>query len=964
MTGDRWQRVKALFQAAIEQPPEDRGAFLASATGDDADLRREVESLLASDARDVGFLERLQEPDLALHCAPPAALDTVTTVTAKSRVPLSAGRTVGTYEIIGELGAGAMGEVYRARDTRLNRDVALKVVAGLFSDDPNRLARFRREAQLLAALNHPNIGAIYGVEESAGVRALVLELVDGPTLADRIAQGAMPLDRALAVARQIADALEAAHEQGIVHRDLKPANVKVRADGVVKVLDFGLAKALAFDASGSGSAPPTAFDTAATREGVILGTAAYMAPEQAKALPVDKRADIWAFGCVLFEMIAGQAAFHGETLTDLLAAVVKDDPDWTVLPATTPAAIRRLLQRCLVKNPRQRLRDIGDARPDLEGSGEIQLSPAQRAGSNARGFGWLRWAAAAALVLATVVAWQAWRNETTATSPLANATFTPFTNWEGNEEGAEISPNGELVAFLSDREGEFDLWVSQVGTGVFHNLTRDYPPLAASGFIVRKLGFSADGSRIWFNPGDGKPPALIPWTGGTPQPFLPAGTNTPAWSPDGKSLVYIDKANRDDPIYVADHSGADKRQIYGPGPLKNMNPAWSPDNQWIYFGRGLEPQDETEMDVWRIRPAGGAPERVTTQHLAINFLAPLDPRTFLYVARAEDRSGPWLWSLDVESGASTRVPSGVDQYLSVSASRDGRRLVATVASPSASLWRVPLLERQAEERDAERYPLPVPTGLTFAPRFGPQSLFYLSERGTGDGLWKVQDGKATQLRRSVDSPLSEPPAVSRDGRLAAVVRKQGTRHLSIMAGDGTNFQTLAPSVEIDGAAGQGAADWSPDGSRIVAGGHDEKGSALFVIRADTGEPTRLLEGTWLNPVWSPRNDLIVYAGRSVMGQVELRGVRPDGTPVELPRVMVRPGGYRFLPDGSGLVYVERIQSQDFWLLDLATGERRQLTRLSNQGAVRTFDVTPDGKYVVFDRSRQSSNVVLIERPNQ
>jgi len=958
VTDERWRRVKALFQAAVEHPPEERVAFLASAAGDDTALLREVESLLASDAQDVGVLDRLHEIGASV-LAGSLGVDAM----ASSRVLLSPGRSIGSYEIIGQLGAGAMGEVYRARDTRLNRDVALKVVVGVFSEDPNRLARFRREATLLAALNHPNIAAIYGVEESAELRALVLELVEGPTLADRIAQGPMPVERALSIARQIVDALEAAHEQAIVHRDLKPANVKVRTDGVVKVLDFGLAKALASDSSATANtAQAAAFDTAATRAGIILGTAAYMAPEQAKGLPVDKRADIWAFGCVLFEMIAGRPAFRGETVTDVLAAVVKDSPDWAALPATTPVPVRRLLIRCLVKNPRQRLRDIGDARTELEAIEEVLPGTSVLPASAARGPRWLARAVAAALAVGAVVTWEAWPGKGTVATPLANARFTPFTNWEGNEEGAEISPNGELVAFLSDREGEFDLWVSQVGTGVFHNLTRDFPPLAASGFIVRKLGFSADSSQIWFNPADGKPLLLIPWTGGTPRPILGAGTNTPAWSPDGTSLVYVDKANRDDPIYLADHSGADKRQILGPGPLKNMNPVWSPDNQWIYFGRGSEPQDETEMDVWRLRPTGGAPERVTTQHLAINFLAPLDSRRFLCVARAEDRSGPWLWSLDVETGVSTRVSSGVDQYRSVSTSRDGRRIVATVANPSASLWRVPLLDRQAEERDAERYPLPVPTGFASAPRFGSASLFYLSERGTDDGLWKIQDGQASQIRRGVDGLLSEPPAVSRDGRLAVVVRKLGRRHLSIMSGDGTNVQTLAAPVEIDGAAGQGAADWSPDGTRVVAGGHDEKGPALFLIQADTGVLTRLLEGVWMNPVWSPRNDLIVYAGRSVIGQVELRGVRPDGTAVELPRVMVRPGGYRFLPDGTGLVFVERIQSQDFWLLDFATGGRHQLTRLGNQGAVRTFDVTPDGKYIVFDRSRQNSNVVLIELP--
>jgi Tol biopolymer transport system component len=847
-----------------------------------------------------------------------------------------------------------MGQVYRARDRKLNRDVALKVLPPLLAFDPDRLARFRREAQMLAALNHPNIAAIYGFEDAGGVHALVLELVDGPTLADRIALGPRPLPEALAIARQIAEALEAAHEKGIIHRDLKPANIKIDAGGTVKVLDFGLAKLAIPDAASP--APLT------SQEGVILGTASYMSPEQARGQSVDKRADIWAFGCVLYEMLTGRLAFPGDTVSDTIAKILEREPDWSLLPAQTPDIVRRLLLRCLARNPRERMRDIGDVRLEIDGLAEVLPAISDRAiagrSSLAR---WLPWAAVAALA-AGVVVWQASRPAAAPENPLAKATFAPFTNWAGNEEGAEISPNGELVAFLSDRDGEFDLWVSQVGTGLFHNLTQDFPALAPSGSVVRKLGFNADGSRIWFNPGDGKPPMIVPWTGGTAQSFLPAGTNTPAWSPDGAHLVYVDKANRDDPIYLADAIGGDARPIFPAGPLKNVNPVWSPDNQWIYLSRGTEPQDETEMDVWRLRPAGGPIERVTSQHLAINFLAPLDARRLLYVARAEDRSGPWLWALDVDRGSSTRVPSGVDQYVSVSASRDGKRLIATVANPSAGLWQVPLRDQVAEEADARPYPLPVPTGLALAPRFGKGSLYYLSDRGTGDGLWRIQDGQASQVRRGVDGALSDPPAVSRDGRLALVVRKEGKRHLAIMSADGTSARTLAASIEIEGAVGQGASDWSPDGTRIVAGGRDEKGPGLFLIPLDTGVPVRLVAGQAINPVWSPRNDLIVYGGRSVIGQVELLGVRPDGTPVELPHLLVRPGGYRFLPDGTGLVYVDRIQALDFRFLDLATATTRPLTHLANSGALRTFDITPDGRSIVFDRSRQNSNLVLIEMP--
>src|SRR5512138_701330 len=288
---------------------------------------------------------------------------------------LSPGTKLGHYEVLSQIGEGGMGVVYLAKDRKLNRDVAIKVLPESLASDDDRVARFKREAQVLASLNHPKIAAIYGLEESGGVLALVMELIEGPTLADRIEASPIPLDDALPIAKQIAEALEAAHERGIIHRDLKPANVKVTHDGTVKVLDFGLAKVFEADSQTVDlSHSPTLIK--GTEAGMILGTAAYMSPEQAKGKTVDKRSDVWAFGCVLFEMLSGQKSFGGETLTDILAAVVRADPDWDALPTATPTAIRRLLRRCLTKDPKQRLRDIGEARIAiqelLQGKTEVQ----------------------------------------------------------------------------------------------------------------------------------------------------------------------------------------------------------------------------------------------------------------------------------------------------------------------------------------------------------------------------------------------------------------------------------------------------------------------------------------------------------------------------------------------------------------------------------------------------------------
>ena len=289
---------------------------------------------------------------------------------------LTVGSRLGHYDVTALIGEGGMGQVYQATDTKLGRQVALKILPEAFASDPDRLARFQREAQVLASLNHPNIAQIHGIEEQDDTRALVLELVEGPTLADRIAQGPIPVDEALPIAKQIAEALEAAHEAGVIHRDLKPANIKVKDDGTVKVLDFGLAKAFQPDASDANmsQSPTISLTAAATQMGMVIGTAAYMAPEQAKGKVVDKRADVWAFGAVLYEILTGQKPFVGDDVSDTLALVLKFEPEWDALPTDTPARVRQLIHTCLQKEPKERVHDIADVRLAMKGAFETTVS--------------------------------------------------------------------------------------------------------------------------------------------------------------------------------------------------------------------------------------------------------------------------------------------------------------------------------------------------------------------------------------------------------------------------------------------------------------------------------------------------------------------------------------------------------------------------------------------------------------
>ena len=914
---DDWPRLKDVFAGARALPTDERPAYLAAACDGNEALRQEVESLLSSDERAKSFLE-----------APAVVRGDDTRVTRSLE-----GQRIGPYQIASRIGAGGMGEVYQARDTTLNRQVAIKVLLPAVASDPDRLARFRREARVLASLNHPHIAQIHGFEDADGVHALVMELVEGPTLADRIVSGAIPINEALAIASQIADALEAAHEQGIIHRDLKPANIKVREDGTVKVLDFGLAKGLDVPSSaGVDVMQSPTLSAHATETGLILGTAAYMSPEQARGKAVDRRADLWAFGCVLYEMLTRQRAFGGDSPTDVLAAVVTTEPDWTRLPAETPAAIRTLLRRCLEKNRARRLDSAVAARLEIDDalatpaaqtvvdperiqSPGTAAPPSDRASLRRRQRQWtmLAGVAAVAVLVAAGGVWRLWQQDYFWQNPLADATVERLTDFEGEEADAAISPDGKFMTFLSDRDGPFDAWISQIGSGEFVNITKGRFQLMNNP-NTRSAGFSGDGAQVWFMQQVNARPLrwtswISPALGGAPRTFVEGGLD-PIWSPDGKNVVYHTN-DLGDPIFIADRNGSNPRQIFvAPPGVHGHYLTWSPDGRFIYFVRGTLPTEE--MDIWRIpvspSEAAAAPERITSHNARVAYPAWLDARTLIYSATAEDGSGQWLYALDVEHRIPHRVSSGIaEQYLSVGVSRARpRRVVTTIATPTASLWTVPISDRVQTEAAATR--VPTPNTRALGPRFAPGYLAFLSSKGGADGLWKLENGAPLELWRGDDGGVVAPPAISPDGRqICFSYRTQGTAGLYVMNANGTNVRTLA----ADSFDVRGAASWSPDGKWVAVAANRGEGTRLFKIPVDGGPPVRLLDTLSFNPAWSPDGRFIVYSEQQSAGQFEVKAITPDQAPVPIVELQIvgfsTSVPYRFLPDGKGLIVLEGVQ---------------------------------------------------------
>lgn len=792
-------------------------------------------------------------------------------------MPLTTGTRLGVYEIVSPLGAGGMGEVSRGRDTKLGRDVALKVLPSAFTADPERLARFEREARVLASLNHPNIGAIYGVEETAGTVALVLELVEGDTLAERLAGlgargsglvgrpragpsalSAQPylglaVTEALVIARQVADALDAAHERGIVHRDLKPANIKITPDGVVKVLDFGLAKASSASLSGEPDLTHSPTMLGATGEGVLLGTAPYMSPEQARGKAVDKRTDIWAFGCVLFEMLTGRRAFGGETSSDTIAAIIEREPDWTKLPPLTPAHIVRLLKRCLEKDPKKRLRDVGDMYHELAyvDDASAAIHPANRTG--ARRWAWLL--ASGGVALAVALGW---------------------------------------AAINFPRAGAAPDWARESATFA---IAAPVVPGAPAGLPAPGIAVSRDGRAIaWTAEGPGRRPGIWLYSVGTGETRLLPGTegaSNPFWSPDGRALAFTAQAS----LKIIDLASGSVRPI-ATLPEVSAGGTWNSEDIIVFSAR---------YALYQIPSSGGAPRVVAElnrshQENSLRYPRFLpDGRHFLYVARSgrSDQSGAYVGSLD---GTSVRLfattshvyyaPPGYVLY-----AKDGALVARTF--------------------DARTFAVGSET-FTVASHVG-------ADAGGMNGHFDVSPGGVLAYFRNSTAANAVLHWFDRSGRpLEALNEPAGYSTFRIAPDDlrvavdltservvGRDVWVLNPGAPPTRVTFGGSDDWqpfwSPDGRKVAYMTYRNGVSDLFVKTVNgtaPEEPLVMSEEQKTPGDWSLDGRFVAYSieRAETLGDVWVTPLEGARQPIPIARTKFNERRPRFSPDGRFIAY--------------------------------------------------------------
>ena len=884
------------------------------------------------------------------------------------------GKKIAHYSVTEMLGKGGMGEVYRATDTKLNRDVALKVLPEVFARDADRMARFKREAHVLASLNHPNIASIYGLEESDGIHCLVLELVEGPTLAERIQEGAVPLEEALNIAKQIAEALEAAHEKGVIHRDLKPANVKVAPEGMVKVLDFGLARAMADEATQADASHSRTGSIMPTHEGVILGTAGYMSPEQARGQEVDKRADIWAFGVVLFEMLTGKRTFKGETTSDTLAAVLKLEPDWNALPAETPKTIRKLLRRCLEKNPKLRLHDIADARIEIdeglaEPAGEVGLP----VGISSPQPVWRRvlpWAVAGVLSFAFAVAlWAPWR---TKEAPMRlSVEIAPGESlWTQQGAAAVISPDGTRLAFvttdgqgqrklylrpldqlqanaLSGTEGAANPFFSPDGEWIAFFTGDKLKKVSVSGGATVTLcdaegngrgGSWGEDGIIIFAPGPGVPLSRISSAGGTPEAVTTLdeekGEISHRWPqvlPGGKAVLFtVEDEGRnfeEATIQVQSLESGERKTVQQAG----IYGRYLPTGHLVYISN--QTLFAAPFDLGRLEVSGpSAPIVEDVQTSPLYWSAQFDfsqTGTLVYLTGGGTASEVSIFWIDPEGKTEPLLPTPRD-YENPSFSPDGKRLAVQINEGSnVDLW-VYELERETLSR------LTFYEGADYNPVWTPdgQRVAFTSDRGGGSWnlYWKRADGSGDAERLTESSNLQVLWSWSPDGKVLAFHERSSE----------TNMDLWTLPMEEDGAGGLKPGEpipflrtpfielgpaFSPDG-HWIAYNSNESGRSVVYVRPFPGPGGKWQISTSGGemPTWAKNGRELFYRTADSRIMVVTYSVEGDSFRAGRPRLWSKGqftdrgmgGNFALHPDGKRFAVLKATEGTEEVALDHLT----------------------------------------------
>lgn len=886
---------------------------------------------------------------------------------------LSIGTKLGPYEIVALLGAGGMGEVYRAHDTKLGRDIALKLLPPQFAADADRVSRLEREAQLLASLNDTHIGAIYGFDDADNVPALVLELVEGDGLDERVRRHPLPLSEALAIAQQIADALDAAHRTGIIHRDLKPSNIKITPDGVVKVLDFGLAKAF--------SAPGPALDlstmtASGTIGGLILGTPAYMSPEQARGHTVDKRTDIWAFGCVLYEMLTGLPAFARGTVTDTLAAVVGAEPEWKALPAGTPGSVRRLLMRCLQKDARRRLHDIADARIELE---ETMATPVEPASMPVPPRRWPRLfllAPSLGIATALVFLWIArdkFARLVAETSP-PNIRVIRLTDLPGLQECPAISPDGKSVAFTGGVGGKRQVFVQLTSGGAPLQITRDaadheYPRWSTDSSSILYFSPAASGTAqgsIW----------EIPALGGAARRVVNSVGGADVSLTDGR-LAFFRLAKEGIQLVTAPTDGSRFDVVAEFPPVTYyLYPRWSPDGRWIAFQRG----DSIRFDIFVAPATGGQPRQLTHDNDMMGGFAWLPDSMGIVYSSNRGGTMPYLpalglWRVTLRDGAVRPVTSGEASYMSPDISKSGA-ILASRMNLQTDIWRFPVngLPANNVHRGVR---ITRQTGLVLTPTASPddKEIAFLSDSGGHANLWVVNtdSGGLRQITHERDPNVAlGVPVWSPNGRNIAFVSSRGNQGLTfgvwLVDSDGSNLRNLANP-------GLGPA-WSPDGRWVYYSTRGRAASTDVVLKkvpAEGGPAVTVRTEPLRNVIGVQGATLYYLFDRPLVDgtpEFEIRAATPEDGPF---RVLARIPASRvpiwqilnpaLSPDGKWMAQALTDGfTTNVWALSTTTGEWRQITDFGERPTfiARRMSWSSDGRSILAAVAEGNSDIVMLE----